>query len=429
MTFFHGIFSHKYKLLSLVFLGIMVHYIYPVYDSYAHRDKVPLPPFGWTAVPSEAPVTEKLIDPQYRVAASNVLHAMETRRMKIGAPSYSAAVAIKGKLVWAGALGWANIDNNIKATPDTIYRVGSTSKAITATALARLVDASIIDLDMPISTYMKDLPNETWSNITSRQLASHMAGLSHYAQKGVKRDLKGLYGVIAMQKHYDNVTEALEIFDGTSLRSAPGSEFYYSSQGTVLLGAVMSAAAEKPYLQIIKEEVLQPNQMHATIIAPVKSNGENNIATSYKRRGANIADRQVRPWRAVDLSSRLPGGGFASTPSDLVKVGLAYFDESKIKAETRDAFWTPQKLLNGETNPQNYAIGWRFQGWPVEGLGKVENANHGGVSRGAQSLLMVIPEHEMVIAFNANIKTDNYPEFGRLYKDIIREFVTVLPAK
>lgn len=416
--------QHKIKILSFLLIAVLFYFLKPVYGFFSHNGSLPLPPFGWHQVAENGPITENLHNPIYRDAASTVLTAMEKRRTAIGAASYSVAVAIKGEIVWAGAVGWADIEQNIKASPDTKYRIGSTSKAITGTALARLVQKGVLDLDTPISTYMPNLPNKTWADITPRMLASHMAGIAHYGQKQVEKDYLGLYRVLAINKHYDSMREALEIFDGTSLRSKPGTEFYYSSQGTVLLGAVMEAATGKPYWKIIEEEVLNPNHMNATIVAPPSSDGHEDLATSYKNR-INNGQHEVRQWRPVDLSHRLPGGGFAATSSDLVRMGMAYFDESYITAETRDIFWTHQKLANGETNPQHYALGWRFYTSNIEGVGDVEHANHGGVSRGGQSWLMVIPEYEMAIAINANIKTEHFPDFGLLYKDIVKSFIEV----
>ena len=426
-NFFNLISGHKFKILGLLFILLLVVFLYPVYGFFSHRDTLPLSPFGWIEVPDVAPSTIQLLDARYAQAGESALDHMEARRALINAPSLSAAVAMNGKLVWAGTTGWADLKTQTPATPATRYRIGSTSKAITATALARLVDAGLMDLDGPISHYVDDLPNPAWYDLTARQLASHMAGIAHYGQEDVTKDWAGFYHVLAMQAHYSSMKDALEVFDGTTLRSTPGSEFYYSSQGTVLLGAVMAGAAGKSYLDLVKKQVLGPNAMTSTIVAPGIREGADNLATFYKRRDQNVYQGPLKPWRPVDLSHRLPAGGFASTPSDLVKMGAAWLDSSYISAETRATFWTHQRLTNGELNPQHYAIGWRFNDFTVEGVGTFKGANHGGVSRGAQSWLMVIPEHNMVVAINTNIKTGHFPDFGMVYKDIVREFLTAIP--
>ncbi len=409
--------STAIKFTLLAILLALAWLVWPVYGFYAHNGKAPLPPFGWHIMDDAAPVNQELFDPAYGDAAAKVIAALDERRAAIGAPAFSAAVLIDEKIVWRGAVGWADIKSRKPATPETQFRIGSTSKALTATALARLVDAGLIDLDAPISTYLKKLPNPAWKDITPRQLASHMAGMPHYRENG---DLAGLYETVALRKHYKDVRDAVEVFDESPLLFEPGTDFYYSSLGTVLLGAVMSEAAGKPYRQIIADEVLAPAGMTSTIVAPKRAGGNKNLATFYYSK-----DGRQREWRPVDLSHRLPGGGFASTPTDLVRMGAKQLDADYISVETRDAFWTPQKLSSGEVNEQDYALGWRWREWEIDGVGMARNANHGGVSRGSQSWLLVFPDYDMAIAFNINSKTEEFADFGMAYQDIFREFALV----
>ena len=395
-------------------LAVILWLAWPVYGFYAHQGDAPLPPWGWTTAPEPAPASQRALDPQYAAAGERVLAIMAKHRERIGAPAMTAAVAIGGDVVWQGAVGWADIAAREPADFDTRLRIGSTSKAITATALARLVDRGVIDLDAPITEYMTDLPNPDWSTITARMLASHMAGVPHY---GDNDDRAGKYETAALRRHYADVRDSLEIFDDSALLSPPGEAFEYSSLGTVLLGAVMSEAAGKPYRQIVAEEVFGPANMTATIVAPKRPGAGQSLATFYYREG----DR-YRAWRPVDLSHRLPGGGWASTSTDLVRMGAKHLDESYISKAMREAFWTPQRLNSGAVNEQDYAIGWRWREYDIEGVGLARNANHGGVSRGAQSWLLVFPDYDMAVAFNINSRTDQFRDFGAFYEDIFREF-------
>ncbi len=401
-------------------LAVFIWLAWPVYGFYAHRGEVPLP-FGWIDAPEEpAPLTLKAPDAIYNGASARVMALLRDHRAKIGAPAISAAVGRKGEVIWAGTVGWADLKAQTRATPDTIFRVGSTSKAITATALARLVQKGIIDLDTPISRYWPGLPNPAWAQITPRQLASHMAGLPHYKEN---TDYAGLYQTLSLSTRFADVRDAVEIFDESELLFPPGTDFHYSTLGTVLLGAVMSEAAGKPYRTIVQEEVLAPATMTATLPAPRAAGTPEALARFYLQR-----DGRYREWRPVDLSHRLPGGGYASTPSDLVRMGLRQLDDSYLSPEIRKAFWTPQKLSSGETNEQDYAVGWRWREWDVDGVGVARNANHGGVSRGSQAWLIVLPDYEMAIAFTINTNTDEFSDFGQIWDDIFRAFVRV-PAE
>lgn len=418
-------------LFALALLGL-VWLAWPFYEFYAHRGEAPMSPFGWTRLPeAPAPATQELFDPAYREAGADALARLQRYRADIDAPSLSAAVAIRGELVWRGAVGWADLEKRRPATPGTIYRIGSTSKAVTGTALARLVDRGVIDLDTSIADYLGELPNPDWAEITPRMLASHMAGLPHYKEN---TDWRGLYRTAALDTRYDDVREAVEVFDESELLFEPGTDFHYSTLGTVLLGAVMSEAAGKPYRDLVFEEVIEPAGMVSTLVAPATggqraSAGRNcdqrerHLASFYYREG-----ERYRYWRPVDLSHRLPGGGWASTPSDLVRMGSLHLDTGYISPGTRAAFWTPQRLSSGETNPQDYALGWRWREWEVDGVGLVRNANHGGVSRGSQSWLLVFPDFDMSIAFTMNANTEEFHHFGMLYQELVQAFAPAVGA-
>lgn len=395
--------------------------LWPAYQFFAYsKGAVPLPPFGWQELPREAPSVRDLRDPAYTKAGNISLRAMEKHRQKIASPAISAAVAHCGRVVWAGAAGWSDIESRTPATTATRFRIGSTSKSLTATALARLVQSGRMELDAPISEYLQPLPNPVWEKLTPRQLASHMAGMPEYKEN---RDWGGLYHTLALRKHYNSMVDALEVFDETPLVNEPGTEFHYSTFDTVLLGATIGAAERKRYLQVVREQVFGPAGMTATIVAPVGGDPDNQIATPYKSNRLPGDAHRLRPWRDADLSHRLPGGGFASTSTELVQFGSLYFDDDYLAPEVRAQFWTPQKTASGDINPQKYALGWRIAQLEVPGVGAVRNANHGGVSRGGQSWLMVMPDYKMAIAVNINRKTGVFWDFGRISERIAAEFI------
>ncbi len=413
--------KHRYKLLLALVLASAIWFAQPIYLFYAYRGKAPMPPFGLQDIPEDNQSHQVLYTPIYQNAGDEAIAILQRHKTQINAPAISAAVAIDCELAWAGAVGWADISSRSPATPQTQFRIGSTSKALTATGLARLVDSGTIDLDTPISEYIKPLPNPDWSDITPRQLACHMSGLPHYKEN---TDLLGLYRSMSLQTGFQDVNDALSMFDGSELLFEPGSGFSYSSYGTVLQSAAMQAVSQKPFLEIIREQVLQPLAMESTM-TETEAKATGRLATFYW----NDEGRQQRakPWRAVDLSHRLAGGGFISTSSDLAKLGSAYLDDNYISPKTRVTFWTPQALPDGSVNHQEYALGWRVQLRNPEDPETVRNANHGGVSRGAQSCLMILPESQTVIAVNINSNTEDFWAFagvGRQLADLFNGFKT-----
>src|SRR5690606_32434495 len=286
----------------------------------------------------------------------------------------------------------------------------------TTTLLAKMVQDGKIDLDKSISHYYPQLPNPQWKNITPRQLASHSSGLPDYIDN--YGDFWGFYYLFNLNKRYTSVSESLEVFDDTALLFEPGSQYHYTSFNTVLQSVVLEAVAGDAFLDTIRKEIFDPLGMTATG-AEYELPEQNSLAEFYwNHDGQHPA---FRVWKKVDLSHRLAGGGFISTPSDLVKLGSAWLDDDFIAPETRQVFWQPQSLSDGSIPEENYALGWRWVNYE-DAEGKVHNANHGGVSRGSQCWLMVIPERNMAVAVTINANVDNFWDFGKVSMPLARLF-------
>jgi CubicO group peptidase (beta-lactamase class C family) len=389
----------------------------PIYGFKAHQGKLPLSPFGWVVLPAEAQSQSRLDDPDYAQAGNIALEILRRHRAKIAAPALTAAVAVQGQLVWSGAVGWEDVERQRAATPATVFRIGSTSKAVTATVLARLYERGVVDLDTPIDAYLSSLPNEAWRAITLRQLASHQSGLPHYKEN---TDLVGLYRSIALRRQFDDVRDAVSVFDDSELLFAPGQGFHYSTLGTVLLAATMAHATDKSYRTLVAQEITQPLGLDSIAEAPPSAAGHADHAIPYFSDG-----HRLRPWRDVNLSHRLPGGGFAATSRDLARLGAAWLDEKYLSASTRARFWSPQVLADGQVNAQNYALGFRVGEWVSPDGKRYVHANHGGVSRGGQSWLMILPEQNISIAINTNRKTDEFADFAIVYRELLTTFDAV----
>ncbi len=401
------------KIGLLIFALAFIWLALPIYQFLAYEGKVPM----WfptdIKAPDQYPHTTSFAAHPQSVAA---LELLAQHRATIHAPAISAAVALDGNIVWAGAVGWANIEKQIPATTATRFRIGSSSKAVTATLLAKMVQEGKIDLDRPISNYYPDLPNPEWKNITPRQLASHTSGLPDYLDN--YGDPWGIYYLFKLDKRYTSVSESLEVFDDTALLFAPGSQFHYTSFNTVLQSVVLEAVAGDSFLNSLRKQILTPLAMDATG-AEYELPAQNSLAGFYWNKDGKYP--AFRRWQTVDLSHRLAGGGLVSTPSDLVKLGSAWLDDSFITPATRTLFWQPQTLVDGSVNEQNYALGWRWANYE-DAVGKVHNANHGGVSRGSQCWLMVIPEQQMAVVVMINSNVERFWDFGQISMPLARLF-------
>lgn len=370
-------------------------------------------PGPWMSLPGQpAPTTSLIRDTLYADAARGAARMIARHREQHGFPGITAAVAIRGEIVWTGGAGWADLETLTPVSSGSVMRIGSTSKAVTATALARLLDRGRLGLDDPLSTYSESYPNPAWAELTLRQLSSHTAGFPEYEGN---QDLFGALMTICGCRHFSTVWESLEIFDDTDLLYEPGSDFSYSSFDVTLVGAVLSRVEGEPYLALLDRIVFEP-------LGLTSAGGDHDgtarpgLATFYESDG-----RRARVWRPFDLSQRWPSGGLVATSEELARIGNAWMDPDFIRTETRERMWTPQRIADGEVNEQRYAIGWRYYpdaAHPTDSTRVLPYAHHGGVSKGAMSWLVVYPDYHLSIAVNINTRATTFGDFAEVERRI-----------
>ncbi len=391
------------------------------YGAMAYMGQVPHSPFGWVEVPKEdAPLTYTLHDQSIEELATQANNHITEFRAEHQFPSISATIAIGDELVWEAAIGWADLKEGTPATPNTQYRVGSVSKAITHAGVARLVSRGEFDMETPLKEYLSPLPNEVWSEITPRQLSSHTAGMPHY---GNNSDKDGWEDSGNMDKYYATPQDSLVGIDEAELLFEPGTSFDYSSLGTVLLSAVMTEAVQRPYLDIIQDDVMKPVGMTKTLPDPGFNLDRENAHKDFAHFYYLNKKKRALEWRPVDLSHRLAGGGWVSTTPDPARLGVKLLDDSFISAETRELFWTEQKISNGDMNPQGYALGFRISRFESEEYGPMYTAHHAGVGKGGQAWLIICPSVDMVMAIATNARSNDFSEFGGVQEGIFNTFV------
>ncbi|MBU0913457.1 MAG: beta-lactamase family protein [Gammaproteobacteria bacterium] len=390
---------------------------------------------GWTDLSAKlsagVPQQTKVYQSEFQASAEQAITALKQSQQQGQFPALTAAVAWRGQLLWAGAVGYADLESQKPTSIESQFRIGSTSKAVTATALARAVAAGAIDLDAPISRYKTDLPNSQWLDLTLRQLMSHTAGFPGYDGN---TDRIGAVRTWVKWGEFQDVHDALDLFDESKMLYLAGTNFHYSSFDVNLASAVLQSAVKQPFLQYLNKEVSQPL-------------GLSSLAASEQPYPHQVSfymthDGYAKKHREVNLSQKWAGGGLAASSVDLVLLGSAWFNSDFIPAAVQQQFWTPQKLNNGEVNEQSYALGWRnfsqnhlFCDKDNPLSRTISFVHHGGVSDGAQSWLVIYPELQLVVAMNTNTVKEKYCDFAKQAALITRPFLQqiapdwLLPAK
>ena len=332
--------------------------------------------------------------------SSKAIHAIDSVcEHQLVAGNYvglAVSIASKDNSVWSKGYGYSNLENKVQVDPkDDLFRIGSVSKPVTASALARLVEQGKLDLDAPISKYMDDLPADK-ANLTLRQLAGHLGGIRHY------RGLEFFSNV-----RYQNVIEPLGVFINDTLLCEPGTKFNYSTYAWTLISAVMESALEKPFLSIIEQEVSNPLQL-------TDLKGDHTDSTRYQRvqfYQFQNGNHVLSP--PVDNSNKWAGGGLICSAEDIAKYGYAHVGPGYLKEETLAEFTRGQKTNSGENT--NYGIGFR------SGTDKNERTwfGHSGGSVGGSSMMLIYPQEDLVVVTLVNQSGADMGELAMRIADLV----------
>jgi len=317
-------------------------------------------------------------------------------------PGLSVAVSIEGQVVWSEGFGYANIETGTPVTPATKFRIGSVSKSLTSVAMGILIDEGRLDLDVPVQRYAPSFPEKAKGAITSRLVGGHLAGIRHY--RGMEN---------FSSRKYLTVTDALGIFKDDTLQTPPGEAYSYSSYGWNLLSAVVEGASGEEFLPYIYGNVFGPLDMRNTLAEHMDSIIVARGAY-YVRSGQGMSAPIINaPY--VDNSYKWAGGGFVSTPEDLMKFahGLMYGDI--LSEDTRNTLWATQHTSDGEAT--GYGIGFS-DGMEMEH----RVVGHGGGSVGGNAWFRVFPDDGVAMAVTTNITNGGY---GRVAADIMMAFLHV----
>ena len=253
----------------------------------------PLPAPSLTPV---AAVTTAPPDP--RIASSD---ALLTRLVDAAAPGCSAAVAVHGEVVWASALGVADLATGAPLTTTTRFDMASLTKQFTATAVLLLQRDGLLSLSDPIGAHVERLP--AWGgSVTLDQLMHHTSHIPDYWKKLGEWD----YGFETPATQAD----ALRAIRAVS-RLEKGEGYLYSNSNYILLAEVIERVSGVPYAQFVTERILAPLGL-AMEVSPVLQAPD--VAVSYD--DANLPTRNA--W---DFSGAF---GTFTTPTELARWGDQY---------------------------------------------------------------------------------------------------------
>ena len=379
--------------LFILFVGLIVTVVVGM-NAYVRFTAVPLHPDA-QAVPSR---------PAAGAAAGSTATVDQARQIARAAvseqnlPGLSIAVGVGGDIVWAEGFGWANIESGTPVTPAMRFRTGDVSKALTSAAVGLLLEQNKLNLDDAIQIYVPTFPEKKWP-VKLRHLMGHVAGIRDDAG-----DEAPLANVVNDQgtpnKRCARAVDGLDMFATEPLRFEPGTEYRSSSFSWTLVSAAVETAAGTPFFDYMRTAVFEPLRMTATRPDNASEQMADRPTFYFPRFGG---DTKLGPQlaREGDHSCYAGGGAFLSTPSDLVRFGMAINGGRLLKPETVQLLQTSLRLPSGEET--GYGLGWKTETHPLGGQ-PARMVGHGTKADfiGGTTYLMAFPDRDITVAVMTN---------------------------
>ncbi len=290
-------------------------------------------------------------------------------------PGLSIAVVRDGKVIKAEGYGFANLETNTVATPETVYRIGSVSKQFLAAGMMVLVQEGKVGLDDPVSKYLDGTP-PAWKDITVRRLLTHTSGIARESP---------VFDPMKVQPDSELIKATFPL----PLGFVPGSKWEYSNMNYYCVAEIIRRVTGEPWGKFIAERIFKPAGMTSTRTTTA-SEIVPNRASGYATVEEGLRNAEV--WNALR-----PSGAFMSTVSDLVKWDASLYTDRILNADSRKAMWTPVRLNDGKSYPYGF-------GWIVNDVNGHRRIRHSGGVPGFVAEFSRFPDDRISVILMANIQ-------------------------
>jgi CubicO group peptidase (beta-lactamase class C family)/D-alanyl-D-alanine dipeptidase len=339
--------------------------------------------------------------PVYAPVAAALERFAEHERKDKGIPGLAIALVDDQQVAWSGALGSSDLDGTEPLTVGAVHRVGSISKLFTDIAVMQLVEKGALDLDAPVTRYLRDFrpENPFGGTITLKMLMAHRSGL-------VREPPVGNY----FDPRPTALAETVRSLNRTTLVYPPGQRTKYSNAGIAVVGRVLEHRERERFAGYLKRAVLDPLGLRSSAFTP-----EPALAPRVPDALMWTYDPRVFPVPRFELGMA-PAGSLYATVGDLGRFLSFLFAGGRgprgpvLKPETLERMWAP--AFPAEGSEAAYGLGFRvstFEGRRLVG--------HGGAIYGFASSLLALPDDKLGVVVvgtkdAANAVTDRIARQG-----------------
>lgn len=290
-------------------------------------------------------------------------------------PGVAVARVRAGELAWSLGCGYADVESEAPVTGETVFNIGSISKSVAAFGLMKLVEQEKLELDAPVSRYLKrwKLPQSEFDpdEVTLRRLLSHTAGLSLHGYPGFEPGE-------ALPTLEESLNGATNGSGPVVLVMEPGTRWQYSGGGYTIAQLLVEEVSGRDFAGFMRAEVLLPLGMQSA---------DYGWTEKVERAAATPHDQSQQPIGGPRFTA-LAAAGLQTSAEDLARFAIA--NMPAFLPEGAPQVLRPETIaLMHQPAPASPAYGLGFS---VERIDGVLVVGHGGANRGWMAELSIAPE-------------------------------------
>ncbi|MFD0849003.1 serine hydrolase domain-containing protein [Sphingosinicella xenopeptidilytica] len=329
---------------------------------------------------------------------ASAIAALGARSLESGPyPGLVLSVWRGGHTILEEGFGYADLENLIPATPQSVFKICSLSKSFASLIIARLVELGLVDLDIPVGRYLQGYVGPG-RDIPVHFLMNHRSGLENYVDLPVFP--LGRRGDVSQE-------QIIASFESAPLVFHPGDAYSYSNSNTHLLGLIAEAVCGMPYAAVLRQFVTCPLQLEDTQLDDLER------IIPRRARGYFPTSSGFRNAPEIGGSAWFAAAGIVSTAADIQRYLDGVHRRNLFGDTVRAILYTQDRLNDG--TPLQYARGALIiREW--EGHRKMA---HAGDFVGFSAYMAYYPDDDISIVVLANTR-DVLPSVIGLEQKIAR---------
>lgn len=262
---------------------------------------------------------------------------LKAAEKRYGIVGQSVVILKNGEVIYLGATGFANLEFNIEASPQTVYSIYSATKLFVSIKLLQLIEKKLLSLDDTLKEYFPNIP-KPWSSITLLQVLSHMSGIPEYSQDTMID--------LPEDEAIDNVAHEPMEFPVGTLSRYNQTNFYYIQK-------LIERFEKKDLVESIGLSVIEPQELESTSFG-----GEFDVVSGRATRYGNTPHGFKRIMRNDPPDYYYAANGMNSSVIDIAKWFQALLGGELLSKEFLKQVWTPIYLQDGSVAKHTH--GWEF---------------------------------------------------------------------